>query len=166
MVDYQYVTKKEVNLDQTVNIRKLIGKRVLSSGGVIVGRISEVRVNSENLELEGIVVKREFDKPIYIGKAYFARLSMDSVILNTELSILLKGKKVITTDGKVLGRVIQVNRRGTTNEIDSIVIRSWWRKYLVPENDLKQIASSITVKRKYDATKVYLWKRFKQNANV
>ncbi|MEK6909231.1 MAG: PRC-barrel domain-containing protein [Nanoarchaeota archaeon] len=166
MVDYQYVTKKEVNLDQTVNIRKLIGKRVLSSGGVIVGMISEVRVNFENLELEGIVVKREFEKPIYIGRAYFSTLSMQSVILNTELSILLKGKKVITLDGMVLGRVTQVNRKGTTNEIESLIIRSWWRKYLIPESEIKQIASSVTVKRKYDATKVYLWKRLEQSSNV
>jgi sporulation protein YlmC with PRC-barrel domain len=159
------VTRKETDINSSVNVRKLIGKRVLSKGGTIVGRISEVRLNKDDMELEGIVVEHE-ENQIFIGKSYFSTLSSESVILNVELSILLIGKKVITLDGRVLGKVIIVNRKGSSNEIENLIVRNWWRKYLIPEEEIKQIASSVTVKRKYDGTKVYLWKRPKQDTNV
>ncbi len=159
MADYEYVTRKEVNLDETVDIRRLAGKRVLSKGGTIVGNISEVRVNSQTLELDGLIIGRQFEKPIYIGKSYFSTLSNQSVILNIEPSILLKGLKVVTSDGKVLGKVIKVNRVNNTNEINSLLVRRWWNKYLIPSDEIKQLGNSVLIKRKYDATKIYIWKR-------
>ena len=166
MIEYQYVVKKEAHLDKTVNIKKLVGKRVISKGGTVIGYVSEIRVNSNNLQLEGIVVDRTFENPIYIGKSYFSKLSQNSVILNVELSILVNGKKVVTLDGKVLGRVKKVNRRGNTNEIESLVVSSFWRKYLIPSSEIKQIMASVQIKHKHDATKIYLWKRLKQNSNL
>ena len=166
MVEYQYVIKKEAHLDKTVNIKKLVGKRVISKGGTVIGYVSEIRVNSNNLQLEGVVVDRNFENPIYIGKSYFSKLSQNSVILNVELSILVNGKKVVTLDGKVLGRVKKVNRRGNTNEIESLVVSSFWRKYLIPSSEIKQIMASVQIKHKHDATKIYLWKRLKQNSNL
>ncbi|MBS3083487.1 PRC-barrel domain-containing protein [Candidatus Pacearchaeota archaeon] len=165
-MEYQYVIKKEAHLDRTVNIKKLIGKRVISKGGTVIGYVSEIRVNSNNLQLEGVVVDRNFENPIYIGKSYFSKLSQNSVILNVELSILVNGKKVVTLDGKVLGRVKKVNRRGNTNEIESLVVSSFWRKYLIPSSEIKQIMASVQIKHKHDATKIYLWKRLKQNSNL
>ena len=119
MGDYQYVVKKEAGLEETANVKRLIGKRVLSEGGSVVGHISEVRLNKSGFNLEGIVVSSSIGL-VYIGKSYFSTISDYSVILNTELGLLVKGKKVLTIDGKVLGRVKQVNRKGNTNEIESI----------------------------------------------
>ena len=166
MVNYQYVMRKEANAENTVNLKKLIGKRVLSLGGTVVGRITEIRLNPDNFEIEGVVVSTGFSAPIYIGKSYFEHLSNIAVILNTELSILIKGKKVVTLDGKVLGRVRQVNRKGITNEIEDIEVSSFWKKYLIPEDEIKQVGNSVLVNLKYDATKTYLSKTPKQDSNI
>lgn len=166
MLNYRTVTKKEASIEDTINLRRLIGKRVLSEGGAIVGRISEVRVDPEGFELEGVVVSRGFESPIYIGKSYFAKLSNYSVILNTELSVLLNGRKVLTTDGKVIGKIIEINRKGTTNDIESILVGRWWKKYLIPVSDIKQIGNSVLIKTRHDEAKNYLWTRPKQDSNV
>ena len=166
MVDYEYVSRRGSNLDGKINIKKIMGKHVLSKGGKIVGYISELRINSDTLELEGLVINRGFKKPIYIGKSYFSHLSDKAVILNIELSVLIMGKKVITLDGKVLGKVKQVNRKGTTNDVQSLVVKSLWRKYIIPQSDIKQINTSVLIKHKYDATKIHLWKRPEQNNNL
>lgn len=165
MTDYQIVKRKEAELEQTVNLKKLIGKRVLSDGGAIVGYISEVRINSEGFGLEGIVVSGR-EGQMYIGKSYFSTLSDYSVILNTDISLLLKRRKVITVDGKVIGRVKEVNRKGTTNEIESLIVQSFWKKYLIPVGEIKQIGNPILIKERYIETKNYLWTRPKQDAHV
>jgi len=166
VVGYEYVTRREPNLDKWINIKKLIGKRVLSKGGTIVGYISEIRINSNTLELEGIVIKKNFKKPIYIGKSYFSHLSNRAVILNMEPSILFVGKKVITIDGRIIGKVKKVNRKGTTNEVESFVVTSVWRKYLIPISGVRRVTNLVLIKNKYDARKIHLWKRSKQNRNV
>lgn len=164
-MEYENVTRKEAQIEKTINIKRLIGKRVLSDGGAIVGSISEIRLNPNGFDLEGIVVSSAVGA-IYVGKSYFSTISDYSVILNTELSLLVKGRKVLTIDGKTLGSVKKVNRKGTTNEIESLLVGNFWKKYLIPVSSVKQIASSVLIKAKYNDTKEYLWKRPKQDPNV
>lgn len=164
-MEYKYVVRKEAEIDKTVNVKNLIGRRVLSEGGTVVGKIREVRLNSNGFDLEGIVISSSVGM-IYLGKSYFSTLSDYSVILNTELSLLVQGRKVLTIDGKVLGKVREVNRKGTSNEIESLLVRRFWKKYLIPVSAVKQIASSVLIKEKYNDTKEYLWTRPKQNTNV
>src|SRR3989344_1317335 len=104
-----HVIKKEDLLDKTINLKKIIGKQVLSKGGKIIGIISQVRINPNNLVLQGILINQGlFARPLYIGKSYFSKLSHDAVILNIEVSVLLKGKRVIDSDGEVIGVVEKV----------------------------------------------------------
>lgn len=164
-MDYEYITKKEAELEKTVNVKKLIGKKVLSEGGTIVGSICEIRLDPNGFDFEGIVVSSNVGN-LYVGKSYFSTISDYSIILNTELSPLVKGRKVLTIDGKVLGKVRKVNRKGTSNEIDSLLVSSFWKKYLLPVSIIKQIASAVLIKSKYDETKEYLWTRPEQNPNI
>lgn len=164
-MDYQYILRKEIELDKTVNVKKLIGKNVLSEGGTVVGTIYEVRLNPNGFDMEGIVVSTRVGM-LYIGKSYFSSISDYSVILNTELGLLVRGRRVITVDGKILGKVKQVNRKGNTNEIENLLVGTFWKKYLIPVSAIKQIASSVLLKTKYDDAKEYIWKRSQQNPNI
>lgn len=164
-MDYKYILRKEAEIDKTVNVKKLIGRNVLSEGGTIVGRISEIRLNNSGFDLEGVVVSTSAGM-LYIGKSYFSSISDYSVILNTEISLLVRSRRVITSDGKNLGKVKQVNRKGNGNEIESLLVGTFWKKYMIPVSAIKQIASSVLLKEKYDETKEYIWKRPKQDPNV
>lgn len=101
--------EKDKSLNETINVRKFIGAKVLSKEGYIFGRIIQIRIDTKNAGIEGIVVKRPWFKGlIYIGRTYFEKISSESIILNIQPSVLLKGKKVVNAEGKVLGRVREV----------------------------------------------------------
>ena len=156
----QEVIKNDEKLENTINIIMLIGKNVLSKGGTIIGRVSQIRINKENSELEGIVISRGIlNKPIYVGKSYLQTISKKAIILSVELSLLLKGKKVITIDGKNIGKITTINRKGNSNEIESIIVNSLWKKFLIPKNQIKIMGNSVILEHKYDDSKKYLWKK-------
>jgi len=156
-----HIIRNNSPLDKTINFEKVIGKAVLSKGGRIIGRVAEVRINPQNLELEGILIKRDiFRKPLYIGKSYFAHLSHDALILNMEVSLLIKGRSVITSDGKVIGRVKEITRKGETNNLQEIIVRSLFsRRFVIPASAIKYIGRSIILRAKYNAKKKYIWQK-------
>jgi len=159
----QQVTKKEVVLQKTLNLKNIIGKDVLSKGGQFIGTVAEVRLHPRTLSLAGILISRGFFKKlIFIDKNYFSHVSQDAVILNIELSILLKGKKIVSSDGKIIGRVKEIIRKGTSNEMEGIVTKSLFSaKQTIPNSAIKSIGSSIILKSQYNARKRYFWHRNK-----
>ncbi|MEK6918623.1 MAG: PRC-barrel domain-containing protein [Nanoarchaeota archaeon] len=153
------VIRKEESLEDTINISRVLGKHAVSKGGTIIGRVNQIRINKETSEIEGVVISRGlFKKPVYVGRSYFDTISHEAIILNVELSLLLRGKKVITLDGKVIGSVTKINRKGNTNDFDSIIVRSLWKKFLIPKGEIKEMSSSVILEYKYDESKKYLWK--------
>lgn len=161
MGNMHHVFRRENSLDKTVSLNELIGKKVLSKGGKIIGKVAEIRVNPMNLDLQGIVVGRDIlRKPIYIGKSYFERLSHDSIILNVELSIFLKYKDVLDSKGKIIGQVRDIVRRGNTNEIEGLVVRSTFSKsFVIPFKAIKAIGNNITLHSAHNVKKRYFWQK-------
>lgn len=157
------IIKNERPLEKTVNLKELIGKRVLSKGGQIIGKILEIRINSTNLEIEGILVRGSIiKKMMYIGRSYFSHLSYESVILNIEVSVLIKDKKVVNSQGKVIGRVKEVVRKGTRNDIKGIFVKSLFsRRFFIPESAIEYVNKSVVLKSRYNARKKYFWQKDK-----
>lgn len=160
MTDQYNILKTERSLDKTINLKKLIGKRVLSKGGKIIGKILEIRISPISLNIEGILVRRNIHKKsMYIGRSYFSRLSQEAVILNIEVSVLIKDKQVIDSKGKIIGKVKEVVRKGTRNDIKGIYVRSLFRrKFFIPESKISYVNQSVVLKSQYNATKKYFWK--------
>ncbi|MDO8459675.1 MAG: PRC-barrel domain-containing protein [Nanoarchaeota archaeon] len=150
-------------MDKTVNLKKLIRKKVLSKGGKIIGKIVQIRISPINLELEGILIKGKIiKKPMYIGRSYFSHLSQEAVILNIEVSVLIKDKQVINSKGKIIGRVKEVVRKGTRNDLKGVHVRSFFsRKFFIPVSEIEYVNKSIILKPKYNATKKYFWQKDK-----
>ena len=160
MKEQYNILKTERSLEKTINLKKLIGKRVISKGGKIIGRILEIRISPISLNIEGILVRRNIHKKsMYIGRSYFSRLSQEAVILNIEVSVLIKDKQVIDSKGKIIGKVKEVVRKGTRNDIKGVYVRSLFRrKFFIPESKIAYVNQSVVLKPKYNATKKYFWK--------
>ena len=159
MREQHNILKTERSLNKTVNLKKLIGKRVLSKGGTIIGKILEIRISPINLNIEGILVRGSIiKKPMYIGRSYFSHLSSEAVILNIEVSVLIKNKQVIDSKGKIIGRVKEVVRKGTRNEFKGVYVRSLFSwKFFIPESEIEYVNKSVVLKPNYHATKKYFW---------
>ena len=148
-------------MEKTINLKKLIGKKVISKGGVIIGKVCQIRINPYHLNLEGILIKRGFlRKPIYLGRSYFSHLSLDAIILNEELSLFIKGKYVFTSEGERVGKVSKVVRKGNSNELQNLVIKSLFtREISIPNSEIKHIGKSVVLKSGYNARKKYFWQK-------
>ena|SRR3989344_3898613 len=159
MKEIHNIIKTERPLDKTVNLKKLIGKNVLSKGGKVIGRILEIRISPTNSELEGILIRGNvIKKSMYIGKSYFSRLSPEAVILNIEVSVLIKDRKVIDSQGKAIGRVKEVIRKGTRNDLKGVYVSSLFsKKFFIPASAIDKVSKSLVLKPKYNARKKYLW---------
>ena len=159
MKEPHVILRKERSLDKTINLKKLIGKIVLSRGGKIIGKILEIRINPLNLALEGVLVRgKTTQKPMYIGKSYFSHLSEEAVILKIEVSILIKNRKVIDSKGRILGKVKEVVMRGTGNDFKGIYVRSLFsRRFFIPASEIEYVNNSVVLKSKYHAKKKYFW---------
>lgn len=155
---------KTAPLDTTINVKKVLGARVISNKNFSIGKVAEVRIKQDTKTLEGIVVKRGllglFAKPIYIGKNYFNKLTPEAVILNIEPTILLKNKKVVTYEGEIIGKVKDIIRQDKTNIMKGVVVKSFLRGiFTVPTDQIKSTSNSIILKDSYNAPKKSLWRR-------
>jgi len=161
MVDFHHVINREKPLDNTINLKELVGKRVISSGGKIIGKVSEVRIDPHTLKLEGIIVSQGFmSKPLYIGKGYFKTLSIESIVLNVELSLFLKDKMVLQSNGKPIGKVSRVVRVGQTNNVKEIIVNKIFRKpIIIPFSAIKLTGNSIILKPGYNVRTKYFWQK-------
>ncbi|MDO8508658.1 MAG: PRC-barrel domain-containing protein [Nanoarchaeota archaeon] len=160
MKEESILEKEDIVRDRTLNLRSLIGARVISSGGLVAGRIKEVRVNPKSMGLQGILISRGiFKKFLYVGKSYFDRISNDAIILNIDPFVFLKGKKVISSDGRVVGRIRDIKRSDETNNIKSIIITTIFRRFNIPVENVKLLGKSVLLKIDYDGAKKYIQQR-------
>jgi len=160
MGELDIMQKSDVSINKTVNFRKLLGSRVISTDGLVVGRVKEIRVDPKSMDLRGIVVSRGFFKPpIYIGRSYFEKVSDDAAILGIDPFVLLIGKRVITLDGRNVGKIKQIMRSDDSNDIESIVVGKLFKKFNIPADNIKLAGKSIILKLSYDGTKKYIQQR-------
>ena len=163
MKKIQEIIEKEAPLEHTLNLKDLIGIRVISKRGKVVGKVSQFRLNANNMEIEGILVSRGiFKKPFYVGKSYLKQISNDAIILNIEPANLLKGIKVVTSDGKILGKVKEVIRKGDTNIVEGIVVSSLFKKRkTIKASFIERLGQSIILKPNYHVAEKYSTETFR-----
>ncbi len=153
----------KASFDNTLDTYVLRNKRVLSKNGIKVGRVKHVQINPLSAKIEGFVVSLGlFSQPMYIGISYCDRMSADGLILSIDPVTFLKGRKVVASTGEVIGTVTAINRKGTTNEIESLEVSAWLRgTYPVPRSAIKYPGHSIILNSSFNAPKKHLFKRSK-----
>lgn len=150
----------DASFDTTLGASTLLGKRVLSKSGLVVGHVSELSLDVEKMKLEGIVVKGSYKRSLYIGRSYIEKLTAQAIMLKIDPSVLLIGKRVISYEGKVLGRVLHVARKADTNEIDQLVVHSFLKRdSVLPAHALGVIGKSVILEKSYDVRRNYIWQK-------
>ncbi len=159
-MEFETIIKNDAEFIKTINIKKILYKRVLANTGLVIGRVFQLRFDTSKKTLEGIVVKRFLSKPIYLGTSYISKLTSEGIILNIEPSIFLKNRKIIDYEGKTLGKVLKVNRKGNRNDISSLILSSFMRKNLeIPFSAIQKLGKNIILKKDYNVQQKYIWQR-------
>lgn len=161
MKKHHRVTRKERSIEHTLNAKKIQGARVISKRGVVIGKVSEIRINPSRKSIEGILISRGiFSKPIYVGASYIENVSEDGILIGIFPSVLLKGRKVMTSQGEIIGRVKKVLRKEHSNEIKEFVVRPLiGRAKNVSINQVKLLGETIILNSSYRAAKKNFWKK-------
>jgi len=145
----EVISKSGNDLTKEPNITKLLGKKVLTKSGFILGNVKEVLFDQKSYSIDGIVAQKYplFSKKIYIGKEYFQSISEKAVILSIEPAILFIGKKVVDSEGKVLGKAKEIIRQDNSNSVKEIVVKKFLRKSIrIKPSDVKLWGKSIILK--------------------
>lgn len=109
-------------IDSINTLTRYINKNVFTKDGEKIGRVRDIVF--DKTVIHGIMVaKFRFFKKMYVGMEYVDRFTPDSVLLRINPVILMLGKIVFDSEGKIVGRVKRVIRKNNSNAFDSIVIK-------------------------------------------
>ncbi len=135
----------------TFSAQDMRGVSILSSRGVLLGKVAKVQIHLRSFKCMGIIAHLKLSgRLVYFGIDYIKTFSPQGVILSIEPAYLLLRRRVITADGKVLGRVKEVRRIGTTNQIKELVVKALFRApRIIASEDISSLAQSIILKEQY-----------------
>lgn len=142
-----------------LDTKHVIGRRIISKNGKVIGSVCEINIHPENLSVLGVIAKCGWSK-VYIGTSYIGKITSESVILNIDPSVFIKGKIVLSHSGKEIGKVRAVIRKENTNEVKEIVVKSFWRKDLVvPYSAIEFVNKSVMLSKNYNGKQKLLWQK-------
>ncbi len=112
------------SFDGAIRIKELIGKRVTNSKGKQIGKIGELLIDSNNLCLKGIIVKRGLISPdLFVNQNSIKKLNKDGIDLLPTPIIESAKIKVFDMKGEFLGLVKSIKRLDNSTKIISITIK-------------------------------------------
>ena len=149
-----------VGIEATTPAGDIIGTHVLTPRGAVVGRIRDLHLDLDKLKVLGVTIKPGmFKKPVYIGAGFIDRLGIRGTKLSVTPTFLLVGKKVITSDGKILGKVVGVLRKDHTVDIRGLcIVRRFFLKRYLPYTTVKHEKRNILLNIDYGSAKKQLTK--------
>ncbi|MBN1275724.1 PRC-barrel domain-containing protein [Candidatus Woesearchaeota archaeon] len=87
----------------------ILGKTAVDPHGDLLGVVVKLHVDKHKKTLQGITVDQGFMKPdLFVGIEHVRSFGVDAVLLNKMPYHLLKGKQVLSGEGKLLGAVTTV----------------------------------------------------------
>ena len=134
--------KKPEKMD---SFRKYIGRKVISKSGDNVGKVHDFLFTKGNVE--GIVISRGLSS-FFIERKFVNVASDDDVMISINTVLMHVGKQVFDADGKKLGKVVDIVRKGNTNNFDALIVRRKLRKTKIPKSDIDVSKKNIILKKK------------------
>lgn len=124
--------------------QQFIGMPVVDSKGNDCGKIQSLCIDPKTFSISGIIAKKRLSAEYFVSVAYFETLSESSLRLN---SIPIKpNDRIVSIDGKNIGKVIKINLNPETNKIESLEIKSHFKSKVVPSDKIVGVGNKITIK--------------------
>ncbi len=138
--------KQPLKLD---SFRDIIGKKVISKSGNSVGRVHDILLSGKGIA--GIIAsgRLRFSR-LFIDEEFFGRVT-NAVMLSIDPVISLIGKQVFDADGKKLGKVVSLVRKGNENDFKAVVVkrRIYSKSVEIPKTDVDTFKKNIILKKVY-----------------
>jgi len=119
------IKHKSLALNESKDIRDILGKKVLTKDGKNIGKIRTIRIDPKDLTIEGIEVDTGLFKiDQYFGKNYIKTLTEQGAILKITPVDDIIGHTVFDSTGKSVGEIKSIKRSKKTNKLLSIKMYS------------------------------------------
>lgn len=140
------IRHRQAQVREGIAIRSVMGAKVLAKNGKEVGKVSEIYVHPDKLEVEGVRVHRGILKEDqFIGKGLIKTMNREAVVLADIPATELNGLEVYDSKGLHVGHVMRVNRVSNTNRLRSLEVdRGIVKPHLVVQGEhVDHVAESI-----------------------
>ena len=78
MENLDITLKGAIPFEKTINLKEVLGRKVISKNGRIVGRVHEVRMADNGTHAAGILISRGlFKSKIFLSEGYINNLTED-----------------------------------------------------------------------------------------
>lgn len=147
------LSEKVQGLDTFNRLRSILGKAVFSKSGEPVGKVIDVL--TDNTRYVGVLIKS--NGTIFVDKEYIKNDTQDSIILSIEPITQMIGKQVIDSEGRRLGKVMDISRSSTKNDYTAIIVKKSIisRKVSIPKKEVDVARKNIILNTAYDIRPEY-----------
>lgn len=142
---------------KTTDFSSVLSSRVLSKNGTVLGKVSRLHFDPGNDRISGIVFRYGLKRrEWYVCRPYIDRIGSDAVLLSIDPVLMHEGKKVISADGKTVGKLVQVVRKDSSNKIDELVLRRrLYKTFTISPSEVNHFGDSLILKQTYDQAKKF-----------
>lgn len=144
----EIVSPKETNILKLESMKDYIGKNVVSKSGEHIGSILDVLFTDK---IHGMIVSKGFFSRYYVDKSYFSTIK-EKAMLSMDPALLLVKKVVFDSDGKRLGKVARIKRKGKTNELEALIVkkRFFSKPIEIPKSSIDVMKKNIILNKKFE----------------
>ncbi|MBU1974793.1 MAG: PRC-barrel domain-containing protein [Nanoarchaeota archaeon] len=144
---------KSLPFGETIDVKKVIGKKVLTNDGKKIGKVKAIHIHPTELTVEGIQVDTGmFDVDQYIDKNYLGSLTEEGAVLKVTPLAEFLDHDVYDSLGKKVGNVKAINRSNMTNNVLSITVELEGsdKKIVISADYIAAMGESIMLKEPFD----------------
>jgi sporulation protein YlmC with PRC-barrel domain len=150
MKKIEQISNIQYTLANEFNIKKLIGKNVISQSGELVGKVKNIYI--KDYRIIGILVKKFMNFEIFIQNEFFDSFTPEAIILKIDPVTELIGLKVFDKNGKKLGKITRILREGIKNTLIAIFVKKgiFRSEIKISLNDIQTISEFVILKKEFE----------------
>lgn len=132
----------------------ILGKTAVDPNGSLLGTVVKLHIDNNNKTIQGITVDQGFMRPdLFVGIEHVRRFGIDAVLLSSIPYDRLKGKRVLSAKGVILGTVAKVVTDGP--DLKTLVLSKKTRAFKREESEVnarevKEIGQTIILRKRSD----------------
>ncbi|MFW6013730.1 MAG: PRC-barrel domain-containing protein [Candidatus Nanoarchaeia archaeon] len=142
------ISSKEYNLEKEFKLKVIIGKRVIANDGQELGKVKDVII--KDLSVIGVIFSRHLGLKYFVDRSHIYSLTPEAVILKIKPYTSLLGLQVLDKNGRILGKVKDVKREDTSNNIKDFTVKvGFFKKATFKASDIDIISDRLILNKEY-----------------
>ena len=145
----EQISSIRYDLKAEFSLKKLIGKRVLSKDGEVLGKVKDIVI--KQYQIIGIVISSVLKSSIFVDRIYFDSFREEAVILKINPVTSLIGLKVLDKNGRKLGKISKIVRQNTKNEFTTFYVKkNLFKDIAFNAADIDKISENVILNKEFE----------------